>query len=108
MTQFEELFISKIYESLHAHTPCLHAAFAIVLHSKSFAQFNPAPIISNQKINIIIKIIRIYIYVIILQYYISITYIYICSNLLLIVIIVVIYQLIIMYTNKKPLQKKQN
>lgn len=42
MTQFEELFISKIYESLHAHTPCLHAAFAIVLHSKSFAQFNPA------------------------------------------------------------------
>lgn len=105
MTQFEELFISKIYESLHAHTPCLHAAFAIVLHSKSFAQFNPAPIISNQKINIIIKIIRIYIYVIILQYYI---YIYICNNLLLIVIIVVIYQLIIMYTNKKPLQKKQN
>lgn len=63
MTQFEELFISKIYESLHAHTPCLHAAFAIVLHSKSFAQFNPAPIISNQKINIIIKIIRIYIYI---------------------------------------------
>ena len=45
LTQFEELFISKIYESLHAHTPCLHIAFVIDPHIKSFVQLNPAPVI---------------------------------------------------------------
>ena len=40
--QFEELFISKIYESLHAHIPCLHTAFVIDEHTESSVHVNPA------------------------------------------------------------------
>ena len=59
LTQFEELFISKIYESLHAHTPCLHTAFVIELHTKSFVQLNPAPVVhskSNKSLDIQISV----------------------------------------------------
>lgn len=48
LIQLEELLMSKVYESRHAHTPWLHSAFVIVLHARSFVQLKPAPM-SNKK-----------------------------------------------------------
>lgn len=57
--QFEELFISKIYESLHAHIPCLHTAFVIDAHTESSVHVNPAPIIYPKSTNKSLNIYRV-------------------------------------------------